>query len=76
MGDKSGVPFSQDELSLPSGFAVWLASPAADWTAGRFLWAHWDVDELAEMKKEILEKNELVMGLNGWPKQVEKVVKA
>lgn len=74
MNTKSGLPLSADDLSLPSSFAVWLASPAASWLGGRFLWSHWDVDELAKMKDEIVEKNELVLGLQGWPKAVEPVV--
>lgn len=60
---------------MPAGFAVWLASPAAAWTGGKLLWANWDVDELIAMKDEIALKNELVMTLNGWPKQVDIVVK-
>ena len=70
MYDKADLPLSADDISLPSGFAVWLASPAAAWAGGRFLWSHWDVDELAKMKDEILENNELVLALNGWPKEV------
>lgn len=38
MNIKSEMPMSKDDMSLPSGFAVWLASPRASWTAGRFLW--------------------------------------
>jgi NAD(P)-dependent dehydrogenase (short-subunit alcohol dehydrogenase family) len=39
MNDKSGLPLSYDDMSLPSGFAVWLASRRADWVGGRFLWS-------------------------------------
>ncbi|KAJ3850547.1 short-chain dehydrogenase/reductase [Lentinula lateritia] len=35
-----------DEMALPADFAVWSASPEAAWLHGRFVWAHWDVDEL------------------------------
>ncbi|KAK5709174.1 hypothetical protein LTR17_019998 [Elasticomyces elasticus] len=76
MATKSQFAVTRDDISLPAGFAVWLASPAASWTGGRFLWAHWDVDELIAMKDEIALGNELVMTLNGWPKQVDIVVKA
>ena len=55
---------------------MWLASPAAAWTGGRLLWAHWDVDELIAMKDDIALKNELVISLSGWPKQVDMVVEA
>ncbi|KAK5113747.1 hypothetical protein LTR85_010764 [Meristemomyces frigidus] len=76
MGVKSGMPMSRDDMSLPSGFAVWLASPAADWVVGRFLWANWDVEELAQMKNEIVKNNELTFGVLGWPKQVEATIVA
>lgn len=68
MNIKSKMTLARDDISLPSNFAVWLASPAADWLGGRYLWSHWDVDELVSKKDEILEKNELTLGLNGWPK--------
>lgn len=74
MNVKSGLPLTKDDINLPSSFAVWLASPAADWVGGRFLWAHWDVDELSKRKDEILAANELVLGLQGWPRESEPVV--
>ena len=70
MNKKSEMPASLDDISLPASFAVWLASPAAAWLGGRFLWAQWDVDELAKMKDEIERNDELKMGLKGWPKEV------
>ncbi|KAM0695569.1 hypothetical protein Q7P36_004050 [Cladosporium allicinum] len=76
MATKSQFAVTRDELSLPAGFAVWLTTPAAtSWTGGKLLWAHWDVDELVAMKEEIERGNELVMTLNGWPKQVDVVVR-
>ncbi|KAK6411884.1 hypothetical protein LTR95_018039 [Oleoguttula sp. CCFEE 5521] len=45
-----------DDPNLPGQFVVWLASPEADFVRGRFLWAHWDVEEL-RAKKEIIETN-------------------
>ena len=74
MNTKSAMPISKDDVSLPAGFAVWLASPAAAWTAGRFLWSHWDVEELEKMKDDIVAKDELKLRLNGWPKEVEAVI--
>lgn len=41
-----------DDVSLPSHFAVWLASSAAAFTNGRFLVSNWDVDELTAMRTE------------------------
>ena len=76
MATKSQFAVTRDDLSLPAGFAVWLTTPAAtSWTGGKLLWAHWDVDELAAMKDGIEAGNELVMTLNGWPKQVDVVVR-
>lgn len=74
MNVKSGLPLSQDDMSLPSSFAVWLASPNAAWTKGLFFWAHWDVDELAAKKEEIQQDQHLTMGLKGWPQVAKPVV--
>ena len=70
MNVKSNLPLSQDDMSLPAGFAVWLASPAGSWVGGRFFWSHWDVDELVKMKDEIIANNELTISLSGWPKNI------
>ena len=44
-----------EDVVLPGQFAVWLASPEADFLNGRFVWAEWDVDELLEVKDKIKE---------------------
>lgn len=36
------------DIHLPAHFAVWLASPEADFLHGRFLWAHWDVEQMIQ----------------------------
>ncbi|KIK66730.1 hypothetical protein GYMLUDRAFT_238966 [Collybiopsis luxurians FD-317 M1] len=68
-----------DEMSLPADYAVWAASPEASWLHGRFVWAHWDVDELREaahtsndqnneIKKQFTEeKGYLKVGILGLP---------
>lgn len=38
--------FSFIAENLPGHFAVWAASSEAKLLHGRFVWAHWDVDEL------------------------------
>ncbi|KAJ3929496.1 MAG: short-chain dehydrogenase/reductase [Lentinula lateritia] len=43
--------YKWDEMALPGNFAVWAASPEASWLHGRFVWAHWDVDELRADKE-------------------------
>ncbi|KAJ3867199.1 short-chain dehydrogenase/reductase [Lentinula novae-zelandiae] len=53
--------FDWDEMALPADFAVWSASPEAAWLHGRFVWAHWDVDEL-KADKEITKRLEQETG--------------
>ena len=48
--------FPWEDIALPGHFATWLATPEADFLHGRYLWAHWDVDELLELKGR-LEKD-------------------
>lgn len=40
-------------MRLPGDFAVWLASPEAEFLAGKFVWAQWDVDELLTLKDRL-----------------------
>ena len=40
-------------MDLPAQYAVWLCSPEADFLQGKFLWSHWDVDELKAKKEQI-----------------------
>lgn len=42
--------FPYDDINLPGGFAVWLASPEAEFLKGRFVMSNWDVDELIALK--------------------------
>lgn len=48
-----------DDESLPAGFAVWLASPAAAFLKGRFVLSAWDVDEMMAMKEKFAEDPDL-----------------
>ncbi|KAE9398976.1 NAD(P)-binding protein, partial [Gymnopus androsaceus JB14] len=62
-------PFHWDEFALPADFSVWAASSEASWLHGRFVWAHWDVDEL-KADREFLklleeEKGYLKVGIQG-----------
>ncbi|EME81854.1 uncharacterized protein MYCFIDRAFT_78719 [Pseudocercospora fijiensis CIRAD86] len=74
MFHKSGVQLTLDDVSLPASFAVWLASPAASWVKGLFLWAHWDVEELETCKDEILAEGHLKLTLAGFPNVAKPVV--
>lgn len=42
-----------DDVKLPGNFAVWLAGPEGTFLHGRFVWAHWDVDELIALKGRV-----------------------
>ncbi|KAK1764254.1 putative short-chain dehydrogenase [Phialemonium atrogriseum] len=60
------LPF--DDATLPGAFAVWAASKEARFLHGRFVWASWDVNELAtgEIRKRIDEdENYLRIGVVG-----------
>ncbi|KAJ3925391.1 MAG: short-chain dehydrogenase/reductase [Lentinula lateritia] len=66
-----GNAIKWDEMALPADYAVWAASPEASWLHGRFVWAHWDVDEL-KADKNILkrleeEKGFLKVAIQGLP---------
>jgi len=49
-----------DEPDLAAGFIVWLCSGRADWAKGRYLSSNWDVDELMQLKDQIVEDDLLV----------------
>lgn len=46
--------FLIDQPELAAGFIVWLCSGKADWATGRYLESNWDVDELLQMKDQII----------------------
>lgn len=57
-----------DEITLPADWTVWAASKgSACVPSGRFLWAHWDVEEIrdlfAQMKRGELKDGELAFGV-------------
>lgn len=51
---------SIDEPDLAAGFAVWISSGRADWARGRYLSSNWDVDELMQLKDQIVQDDLLV----------------
>jgi len=61
--------FDWDEFALPADFSVWAASQEASWLHGRFVWAHWDVDELKAdpdvLRQLEQEKGYLKVGVQG-----------
>ncbi|KAH0491053.1 hypothetical protein TgHK011_002499 [Trichoderma gracile] len=69
MADKANMPHlpPQDSPELMANFAVWLAGPESDFLSGRFLWANWDVEELAAAKDKIEANPGLLhLTLEGW----------
>ena len=55
------------QVNLAGQFALWLASKEADFLAGRFVYASWDVDELKARADEIKSSDLLKIGLIGEP---------
>jgi len=54
-----GIPenaMEWEDIKMPAHFAVWLASREADFLHGRFLWAHWDVDDMMATFPERIAK--------------------
>ncbi|KAL7910431.1 cellulase signal transduction associated dehydrogenase [Trichoderma velutinum] len=68
------LPFEFDDISLPSDFLVWIASPEADFLDGKLVFAAWDVEELKSRKKEIIGgapgTGELWFGFQGFPRYI------
>lgn len=55
---------------LPGQFVVWAASNEAAFLHGRWIAAHWDVDELKEDVKQELEQDRMfgrigLLGIDG-----------
>ncbi|PYH86355.1 putative NADP(+)-dependent dehydrogenase [Aspergillus uvarum CBS 121591] len=42
-----------EDINLPAHFARWLAGPESAFLNGRYLWAHWDVDELMALRDRV-----------------------
>jgi hypothetical protein len=43
------------EVGMPASYVVWACSPEAEFIKGRFVWVHWDVDELRTVLQETLD---------------------
>ncbi|KAJ5319787.1 hypothetical protein N7508_000070 [Penicillium antarcticum] len=56
-----GVPF--DDIELTSHFVVWCSGSAAAFLNGRFVWANWDINELKNMERSIVDEKKLTFGL-------------
>ncbi|KAI1385070.1 putative short-chain dehydrogenase [Hypoxylon trugodes] len=83
-GDDSKFPFSvvifsllvvclaniYDLVNLGAHFLVWAASKEAEFLKNKLVFAAWDVEELKARKDEIAQSPELLIGLNGFPRNV------
>ncbi|GKT46788.1 short chain dehydrogenase gsfE [Colletotrichum spaethianum] len=58
-------PFALDSPELVGGTAVWLCSEKARFLNGRFVAANWDVEDLYERRKEIVEEGMLKIDVTG-----------
>ncbi|GIK05566.1 hypothetical protein Aspvir_009679 [Aspergillus viridinutans] len=59
------IRMSKDTFDLAGGTALWLATEEARFMNSRYMSVNWDVEELVERQKEIVEKNLLTMELKG-----------
>lgn len=56
--------FAKDTPALIGGCCVWLATDKARFLSGRYIAAHWSVEELMLRADEIVDEDKLVTGLN------------
>lgn len=62
------MPFAQDTPQLVGGLATWLAAwegPTRDFLRGKYVSANWDVNELLNREKEIVDQGLLKLDLKG-----------
>ncbi|KAI0430635.1 hypothetical protein F5Y09DRAFT_223839 [Xylaria sp. FL1042] len=71
MVEQSGIEWPGDDINLPAHFLVWAASDEAKFLKNKFVFANWDVDEMKAREQEIAGSPELMVGLNGFPRNVD-----
>ncbi|KAH8589659.1 hypothetical protein B0O99DRAFT_330660 [Bisporella sp. PMI_857] len=54
-----------DSADLPGSWCVWASTPKAAFLHGRFVWSHWDVDELQGLADKFEHPGFLRLGLQG-----------
>jgi len=77
LSKSSGRDRDMDDVKLPACCCVWLAANAdgaAEFLCGRLTWANWDVTELVQRSREIVEGDLLRMKLAGWGTEFAEVV--
>lgn len=53
------LPYAKDDPALTGMLALYLAQPRADFLKGSMLSVNWDVEELEQHEKEIVEGKKL-----------------
>jgi len=64
----SAPPGGMTDGKLAGQFFAWAATDEAEFLTGRFVWAEWDIDELKAKKDEILDKDLLLITIDGFDK--------
>ncbi len=59
-------PGGMTDGGMTGKFYAWAATEETDGLSGRFLWAEWDIEELKAKKAEILEKDLLLLTVDGF----------
>jgi NADP-dependent 3-hydroxy acid dehydrogenase YdfG len=54
-------------VELPGSYMVWASSPEAAFLKGKFVWVHWDVEELREVIDKSEDRYFLKLAVNGLP---------
>lgn len=52
-------------VGLPASYMVWACSPEAAFIKGKFVWVHWDVDELKRLLETTEDTQLLTLSING-----------
>ncbi|KAH7402745.1 hypothetical protein BKA66DRAFT_436145 [Pyrenochaeta sp. MPI-SDFR-AT-0127] len=66
--DEKGWPqLPLDDIELPASYLVWASSAEADFIKGKFVWVHWDVDELKKVIEGTEDKQIFSLAVNGIP---------
>ena len=63
---RAAATLSREDVSLIADMMLRLVRSKASWTGEGVLWAA-GFDDLMAMGNEIVQSNELVLGLLGWP---------
>jgi hypothetical protein len=56
------------KVELPASYVVWASSPEAAFLKGKFVWVHWDVEELKPIvAAHVEDKSFLTLAIHGMP---------